>query len=116
MLRHLRRAAIVAASALFASLALAPSAQADIHIFPDVGGHITGVRVSHGPTSVAVTAYDAEMAIGTYYRFWLDTNPDDPGAEYRTDVYADSDGLSCCGGQLRQPWYQVELLRATRHR
>jgi hypothetical protein len=58
-----------------------------------VGGHITGVRVSHGPSTVGITAYDAEMAIGTHYRFWLDTNPGDPGPEYKTDVYADSDGL-----------------------
>ena len=93
MLRHLRRAAIVAATALLASLSLAPSAQADIRIFSDVAGHITGVRVSHGPTSIAVTAYDAEMAIGTYYHFWLDTNPDDPGPEYKVPVYPDSDGL-----------------------
>ena len=93
MLRLLRRSAFVAVTALLASLALAPSAQADIRIFPDVGGHITGVRVSHGPRSIAVTAYDAEFTFTTYYHFWLDTNPDNPGPEYKVPVYPDSDGL-----------------------
>ena len=81
MLRHLRRAAAVGVTALLASLALAPSAPADIQTFPDVGAHITAVRVSHGPATVGVTAYDAQMAIGTYYQFWLDTNSSDPGPE-----------------------------------
>jgi hypothetical protein len=93
MSRHLLRAATAGVVALLGGLMTAPSAQADIQRFSDVGGHITGVRVSHGPSTVGVTAYDAEMAIGTHYRFWLDTNPDDPGPEYKTDVYADSDGL-----------------------
>ncbi len=93
MSRHLLRAAATGAAALLAGLVTAPSAQADINTFSDVGGHITAVRVSHGPATVGVMAYDAEMEIGTYYRFWLDTNPDDPGPEYRSDVYADSDGL-----------------------
>ena len=93
MPRHLLRAAAAGAVALLAGLLTAPSAQADIRIFPDVDGHITGVRVSHGPRAVAITAYDDEMTLGTYYRFWLDTDPDDPGPEYKSDVYPDSDGL-----------------------
>ena len=93
MSRSLLRAAAAGAAALLAGLVTAPSAQADIQTFSDVGGHITGVRVSHGPRTVGVTAYDAEIAIGTYYHFWLDTNPNDPGPEYKTEVYADSDGL-----------------------
>ena len=93
MSRSLLRAAAAGAAALLAGLVTAPSAQADIQTFSDVGGHITAVRVSHGPRTVGITAYDTEMAIGTYYRFWIDTNPDDPGPEYKSDVYADSDGL-----------------------
>ena len=93
MLRHLRRAAAVGVTALLASLALAPSARADIQTFPDVGAHITAVRVSHGPATVGVTAHDSQMVIGTYYHFWLDTNSADPGPEYKVPVYADSDGL-----------------------
>ena len=93
MPRYLLRSAAAGAVALLAGLLTAPSAQADIQTFPDVGGHITAVRVSHGPRTVGVTAYDAEMAIGTYYHFWLDTNPADPGPEYKVPVYADGDGL-----------------------
>jgi len=91
--RILRRAAAVAAGAALAGAVLAPSAHADIATFPDVGGHITSVRVSHGPATIGVTAYDAEMTFGTYYEFWLDTNPSDPGAEYRVDVLPNSEVL-----------------------
>jgi hypothetical protein len=93
MPHNLGRAIAVAASSLFAGVVLAPSAQADIVTFPDVGGHITSVRVSHGPTTVGVTAYDAEMEFTTRYEFWLDTNPNDPGAEYRVDVIPNSEVL-----------------------
>jgi hypothetical protein len=93
MSRHLLRAAAAGVVALLAGLWTAPSASADIRIFPDVGAHITGVRVSHGPRSVAVTAYDAEFTFTTHYHFWLDTNPADPGPEYKVPVYPDSDGL-----------------------
>ena len=93
MPRNLRRAIGVAASALLAGFVLAPSAQADIMTFPDVGGHITSVRVSHGPATVGVTANDAEMEFTTRYEFWLDTNPNDPGAEYRVDVIPNSEVL-----------------------
>ena len=93
MFRILRRATAVAAGAVFAGAALAPSAHADIVTFPDVGGHITSVRVSHGPKTVGVTANDAEMTFGTFYEFWLDTNPSDPGAEYRVDVIPNAEVL-----------------------
>jgi hypothetical protein len=93
MPRNLRRAISVAASTLLAGFALAPFAQADIMTFPDVGGHITSVRVSHGPATVGVTAYDKEMEFTTRYEFWLDTNPNDPGAEYRVDVIPNAEVL-----------------------
>jgi hypothetical protein len=93
MSRRLLRTAAAGVVALLAGLLTAPSAQADIQTFPDVGGHITSVRVSHGPRTVGITAYDAEMAIGTYYPSWLDTNPSDPGPEYKSEVYADGDSL-----------------------
>ena len=53
MPRHPLRAAAVGAVALLAGLLTAPSAQADIRIFLDVGGHITG----GGRTDVRVTGY-----------------------------------------------------------
>lgn len=85
MFRILRRAAAVAAAALLPAAFLVPAAHADITYFTDVGGHITKLRVRHGPT-VDVTAYDTEMEFSTRYEFWLDTNPKDPGPEYRVDA------------------------------
>lgn len=99
MSRILRRAVAVAAAVLVPAAILVPTASADIVTFPDPtafpddGGHITSVRVSHGPKTIGVTAYDTEMTLATFYQFWLDTNPSDPGAEYRVDVFPDSDGL-----------------------
>lgn len=91
MFRTARRAIAVAAATLLPAAVLVPTAQADIKIFPDVGGYITGVRVSHGPKAIAVTAYDQEMDFTTEYQFWLDTDPGDPGAEYRVDVYPNTE-------------------------
>jgi hypothetical protein len=92
--RILRRAGAVAAAALIPAAVLVPAAHADIVTFPDVGSHITSVRVSHGPKTVGVTAFEDETTYANYYRFWLDTNPDDPGPEYKTEIYPDSDGFS----------------------
>jgi hypothetical protein len=74
MSRHLLRAAAVSVVALLAGLLTTPSASADIQTFPDVGAHITSVRVSHGPRTVGITAYDADFHNDTYYKFWIDTN------------------------------------------
>jgi hypothetical protein len=93
MSRRPLRAAAAGVIALLAGLLTASSAQADIRIFPDVGGHITGVRVSHGPSVLGITAYDEEMTLGTYYHFWVDTNPTNPGPEYKAEVYPNSDGI-----------------------
>jgi hypothetical protein len=93
MSRSLRRAATAGVLALLAGSLTAPSAQADIRTFPDLGAHITGVRVSHGPQTVGITAYDADMTIRTHYSFWLDTDPTDPGPEYKALVYPDSDSM-----------------------
>jgi hypothetical protein len=93
MSRSLLRTVAAGVLALFAGLLTAPAAQADIRIFSDVGGHITGVRVSHGPSTLGITAYDAEMTLGTYYHFWVDTNSTNPGPEYKAEVYPNSDGI-----------------------
>ena len=93
MSRYLLRTATAGVLALVAGLVTAPAAQADIQTFPDVGGHITSVRVSHGPRTVGITAYDAEMTLGTYYHFWVDTDTTNPGPEYRAEVYPNSDGI-----------------------
>jgi hypothetical protein len=91
MPRILRRAAAVVAAALVPAAILVPTAHADIAEFPDPGAHITKLRVVHGPATVGVTAFDADMEFTTYYRFWLDTNASDPGPEYRVDVNPNSE-------------------------
>jgi hypothetical protein len=93
MSRYLLRAVTAGVVALLAGLLTAQSAKADIQTFPDVGEHITSVRVSHGPTTLGITAFDADMTLGTYYRFWIDTNSTNPGPEYRADIYPNSDGI-----------------------
>ena len=93
MSRILRRASAVAAATLIPAACLLPTASADIATFPDVGSHITSVRVSHGPKTVGVTAFDDEQTFGSLYRFWLDTDPNDPGPEYKTEIQPDSDGF-----------------------
>jgi hypothetical protein len=93
MSRYLLRTAVAGVVALLAGLLTAPSAQADVRIFPDVGEHITSVRVSHGPTILGITARDAQMTLGTYYHFWVDTNSTNPGPEYKAEVYPNSDGI-----------------------
>ena len=93
MPRNFLRAAAAGAVALLAGLLTTQSAHADIQTFADVGGHITSVRVSHGPSTVGVTANDRRMTIRTSYRFWLDTDPSDPGPEYKALVYPDSDAV-----------------------
>jgi hypothetical protein len=93
MPRILRRAAAVAAAALIPAAVLVPAAHADIAYFSDPGAHITSLRVSHGPSTIGVTARDADMEFSTYYEFWLDTNPNDPGPEYRVDVNPNSEVL-----------------------
>ena len=91
MSRILRRAAAVAAAALLPAAVLVPTAHADIAYFSDPGAHITSLRVSHGLTTIGVTARDADMEFSTFYQFWLDTNPNDPGPEYRVDVNPNSE-------------------------
>ena len=93
MPRRVLRAAASSAVVLLAGLLTAPSARADIQTFPDVGGHITSVRVSHGPRTVGITAYDADFHNDTYYKFWIDTNSSNPGPEYKAEIYPGSDVL-----------------------
>ena len=83
MSRRLLRAAATGVVAALAGFVTAQSAQADIQTFPDVGAHITSVRVSHGPSTLGITANDADMTLGTYYHFWVDTDSTNPGPEYK---------------------------------
>src|SRR3712207_1765588 len=83
MSRQLLRAAASGLVALIAGLLTAPSASADIQNFSDVGAHITGVRVSHGPRTVGITAYDEALNSRAYHHFWIDTDSANPGPEYK---------------------------------
>ena len=87
MSRHLLRAAAAGAVALFAGLLTAPSAQADVGEFFDVGHHITYVRVTHGPGSVGIFAHDDGISTRAFYHFWIDTNSTNPGPEYKAEVF-----------------------------
>jgi hypothetical protein len=90
MSRHLLRAAATGAVALLAGLLAAPSAQADNADFFDVGGHITNVRVTHGPATVGIFAHDDGIHMHAYHHFWIDTNSTNPGPEYKAEVYQNS--------------------------
>ena len=71
MLRYLLRATAAGVVALLAGLLTAPSAQADIQEFFDVGGHITYVRVTHGPARVGIFAHDDGINRRAYHHFWI---------------------------------------------
>lgn len=86
------RAAAVAAACLTATAALAPAAHADTRTFADGGAHLTSVRVSHTATKVGVRAFVGPFDVGDHTTFWLDTDPDDSGPEYKAEVWPNSDG------------------------
>jgi hypothetical protein len=83
MSRHVFRAAATGIVALFAGLATAQSAQADIQTFGDATGHIASVRVSHGPRTIGITANDDGLISHSHHSFWLDTDFSNPGPEYK---------------------------------
>jgi hypothetical protein len=87
MSRHLLRAATVSVVALFAGLVTAPAAHADNHEFFDVAGHITYVRVTHGPATVGIFAHDDGINRHAHHYFWIDTDSSNPGPEYKAAVY-----------------------------
>ena len=93
MPKHTVRAAAVAAACLTASVALAPAASADTRTFKDKGGHLTTVVVAHTSSKVTVTADVGPMDIGDYSTFWLDTDAQNSGPEYKAEVWPNSDGI-----------------------
>lgn len=94
MFTRLARVAATGALALLASAVVLTPAHADVVAFRDKGAHLTTVKVSHSNHRVAVKANVGPMAIGDYFIFWLDTDSDDPGPEFKTEVYPNSDGLA----------------------
>jgi hypothetical protein len=90
MSRHLFRAAAAGVIALLAGLMTATSARADEAEFTDVGGHITYVRVTHGPATVGIFAHDDGITSQAHHFFWIDTDSANPGPEYKAEVYQSS--------------------------
>ena len=92
----LTRAAVSGATVGLAVLTMAATAQpaaADIAIFNDGGGHLTTVRVRHGSENLRVKANVGAYQIPSHFTFWLDTDRDDPGPEYKIKVYPNSEVL-----------------------
>ena len=92
----LTRAALSAASiglAVVTMAATAPPAAADVKTFDDGGGHLTTVRVRHGADNLRVKANVGPYKSGSHFTFWLDTDRDDPGPEYKIRVYPNSEVL-----------------------
>lgn len=94
MTRPLTRAVATGALALVAAAAALTPAAADEVEFRDKGGHLTKVKVSHTNDRVVVKSHVGKMDIGDYFTFWLDTDSDNPGPEFKTEVYPNSDGLA----------------------
>ncbi|GAA1433827.1 hypothetical protein GCM10009616_26700 [Microlunatus lacustris] len=94
MPKHTVRAAAVAAACLTATVALAPDAAAGTRTFKDGGAHLTTVVVAHTTSKLTVTADVGSMDIGDYFTFWLDTDADNRGPEYKAEVWPNSDGIA----------------------
>ncbi len=95
MRKSLQRVAaggVAVAASLATVVATAQPAAADTTTFNDGGGHLTTVRVDHGD-NIRVKARVGDYNIGSHFSFWLDTDSDDPGPEYRIKVYPNSEVL-----------------------
>ncbi len=80
------------AVSLATALVTAQPAAADSTTFNDGGGYLTTVKVSHGD-DIRVKARVGAYNIGSHFSFWLDTDSDDPGPEYKIKVYPNSEVL-----------------------
>ena len=95
MRRTLHRIAaggVAVAASLATVVATAQPATADSTTFNDGGGHLTTVRVDHG-NDIRVKARVGDYNIGSHFSFWLDTDSDDAGPEYKIKVYPNSEVL-----------------------
>lgn len=85
------RTTAVASAALLTTAVLASPAQADTRTFNDGGGHMTTVKVTNGSTYVTIKADVGHYRIGSYFRFWLDTDSKNAGPEYKNEVWPNSE-------------------------
>ena len=81
----LRTAAVILGAAL--SVAGAASfAEADTKSFKDPKPNITKVTVKHRGKNIKITTRTGVIRPGTYLTVYLDTDPSNPGPEYRNDL------------------------------
>jgi hypothetical protein len=92
--RALGGGAAVALS-LTTALATAQPAAADSTTFNDGGGHLTTVTVdnTYGPEDIRVKAKVGDYNSGSHFSFWIDTDSENAGPEYRIKVYPNSEVL-----------------------
>ena len=84
---------VAVAASLATVVATAQPAAADVQTFTDRGGHLTTVRVRHGAENIRVKAHVGDYNVGSHFSFWLDTDGDDPGPEYKIKVYPNTEVL-----------------------
>lgn len=79
----------IAAVTLGAATCLAATsitAGADTRSWKDPKPNLTKVTVKHSGDTIKITTRTGAVRPGTYLTIYLDTDPDDPGPEYRTDL------------------------------
>ena len=92
----LMRKIFAAAAAVTVAVALSctggtTTARADTKSFKDPKPHITKVTVNHGATNIKITTKTGKYRIGSYFIVYLDTDPANPGPEFRNDIYPNSE-------------------------
>lgn len=80
------RAAAVLLGASLSVAGAASAAHADTKSWKDPKPNITKVKVKHGNTTIKVTTTTGVIRPGTYLTVYFDTDPSDPGPEYRNDL------------------------------
>ena len=90
---RLAAGSVAVAASLATVVATAQPAAADVKTFTDRGGYLTTVRVRHGAENIRVKADVGDYNVGSHFSFWLDTDGDDPGPEYKIKVYPNTEVL-----------------------
>lgn len=85
------RVAAIALGAAVSILGAGTAAHADTKSFSDPKPNITKVTVKHSSKSIKVTTKTGKFRVGSYFTVYLDTDPKNPGPEYRNDIYPNSE-------------------------
>jgi len=91
--RRVAAGSVAVAASLATVVATAQPAVAAVKTFTDRGGYLTTVRVRHGAENIRVKAHVGDYNVGSHFSFWLDTDGDDPGPEYKIKVYPNTEVL-----------------------